>query len=215
MGPHGTLAQSMASSMENGLWSNCLKGRDHPVFIRATTDFCTQGPVRLTTSRRRRDSGRAVYSSALLLGLLVERGHRRLLLLSGHRSAQIPKSCPTCRPHPTRPNRGRRGRKLSVCQLQSITSHDIADLTLAADEENFVAAPSSDQVSEEFTWTEEEETIVRRKLDKWIVPLTTFLYLLCFLDRYVLQSSAQEVHQANTQPEPMSEMLAFRAWARN
>ncbi|KAH8727205.1 major facilitator superfamily domain-containing protein [Phaeosphaeriaceae sp. PMI808] len=35
----------------------------------------------------------------------------------------------------------------------------------------------------EFTWTEEEETAVRRKLDKVIVPLTTFLYLLCFLDR--------------------------------
>ena len=46
-------------------------------------------------------------------------------------------------------------------------------------------AESSDVsgVEGEFTWTEEEETAVRRKLDKWIVPLTTFLYLLCFLDR--------------------------------
>ena len=46
-------------------------------------------------------------------------------------------------------------------------------------------ADSSDVsgVEEEFTWTEEEETAVRRKLDKWIVPTTTFLYLLCFLDR--------------------------------
>ncbi|ORY00896.1 major facilitator superfamily domain-containing protein, partial [Clohesyomyces aquaticus] len=35
----------------------------------------------------------------------------------------------------------------------------------------------------ELTWTEEEETRIRRKLDKVIVPLTTFLYLLCFLDR--------------------------------
>ncbi|KAF9731430.1 hypothetical protein PMIN06_003117 [Paraphaeosphaeria minitans] len=34
-----------------------------------------------------------------------------------------------------------------------------------------------------FTWTEEEEKAVRWKLDKVIVPLTTFLYLLCFLDR--------------------------------
>lgn len=41
----------------------------------------------------------------------------------------------------------------------------------------------SDGSADEFTWTEEEETIVRRKLDKVIVPLTTFLYLLCFLDR--------------------------------
>ncbi|KAF2176896.1 MFS general substrate transporter [Zopfia rhizophila CBS 207.26] len=40
-----------------------------------------------------------------------------------------------------------------------------------------------DQSTDEFTWTPEEEKIVRRKLDMWIVPLTTFLYLLCFLDR--------------------------------
>jgi len=42
---------------------------------------------------------------------------------------------------------------------------------------------SSDRSTDEFTWTEEEETAVRRKLDRVIVPLTTFLYLLCFLDR--------------------------------
>ncbi|KAJ4339874.1 hypothetical protein N0V95_007653 [Ascochyta clinopodiicola] len=41
----------------------------------------------------------------------------------------------------------------------------------------------SDRSTDEFTWTEEEETAVRRKLDRVIVPLTTFLYLLCFLDR--------------------------------
>lgn len=40
----------------------------------------------------------------------------------------------------------------------------------------------------EFTWTPEEEVMVRRKLDRVIVPLTTFLYLLCFLDRYVVRS---------------------------
>ncbi|PIA98720.1 putative transporter [Cercospora beticola] len=33
------------------------------------------------------------------------------------------------------------------------------------------------------TWTEEEETRVRRKLDLQIVPMVTVLYLLCFLDR--------------------------------
>ncbi|KAF2198905.1 MFS general substrate transporter [Delitschia confertaspora ATCC 74209] len=37
--------------------------------------------------------------------------------------------------------------------------------------------------ADEFTWTVEEETAVRRKLDCWIVPITTVLYLLCFLDR--------------------------------
>ncbi|KAF2129835.1 MFS general substrate transporter [Dothidotthia symphoricarpi CBS 119687] len=41
----------------------------------------------------------------------------------------------------------------------------------------------SDRSTEEFTWTQEEETAVRRKLDKLIVPVATFLYCLCFLDR--------------------------------
>ena len=54
-----------------------------------------------------------------------------------------------------------------------------SDLELVAVEQ----ANSSDRSTDEFTWTEEEETKVRRKLDRVIVPLTTFLYLLCFLDR--------------------------------
>ncbi|KAL6702537.1 hypothetical protein ACN47E_001576 [Coniothyrium glycines] len=41
----------------------------------------------------------------------------------------------------------------------------------------------SDRSIDGFTWTTEEETAIRRKLDRVIVPLTTFLYLLCFLDR--------------------------------
>ncbi|CAN9192511.1 unnamed protein product [Alternaria alternata] len=45
-------------------------------------------------------------------------------------------------------------------------------------------ANESDPTSDgELTWTPEEETKVRRKLDRVIVPLTTLLYLLCFLDR--------------------------------
>ncbi|KAI1283631.1 MFS general substrate transporter [Xylaria sp. FL0933] len=32
-------------------------------------------------------------------------------------------------------------------------------------------------------WTDEEETTVRRKLDRQLVPMLTILYLLCFLDR--------------------------------
>ncbi|KAK4631650.1 hypothetical protein CLAFUW4_02533 [Fulvia fulva] len=35
----------------------------------------------------------------------------------------------------------------------------------------------------EVSWTEEEETRVRRKLDLQIVPMVTVLYLMCFLDR--------------------------------
>jgi MFS family permease len=54
-------------------------------------------------------------------------------------------------------------------------------------------------VDEAFTWTEEEETAVRRKLDKWIIPTTTFLYLLCFLDRVNIgnariQGMAKDLH---------------------
>jgi hypothetical protein len=33
------------------------------------------------------------------------------------------------------------------------------------------------------SWTVEEETAVRRKLDWQLVPMVTILYLLCFLDR--------------------------------
>ncbi|GAP84115.2 putative major facilitator superfamily protein [Rosellinia necatrix] len=32
-------------------------------------------------------------------------------------------------------------------------------------------------------WTTEEETVVRRKIDRQLVPMVTILYLLCFLDR--------------------------------
>ena len=34
----------------------------------------------------------------------------------------------------------------------------------------------------EITWTEAEEKAVRNKIDWMIVPLVTFLYLLCFLE---------------------------------
>ncbi|KAI8966159.1 MFS general substrate transporter [Daldinia sp. FL1419] len=37
--------------------------------------------------------------------------------------------------------------------------------------------------SEAPSWTAEEETVVRRKLDWQLVPTVTLLYLLCFLDR--------------------------------
>ena len=43
-------------------------------------------------------------------------------------------------------------------------------------------AKSSDS-DEEITWTEDEEKIIRNKIDWRLVPTVTFLYLLCFLDR--------------------------------
>ncbi|KAK3343441.1 major facilitator superfamily domain-containing protein [Lasiosphaeria hispida] len=45
------------------------------------------------------------------------------------------------------------------------------------------AASGSEDSLADFDWTEEEETIVRRKIDWHTVPLVTLLYMLCFLDR--------------------------------
>ncbi|KAF2849347.1 MFS general substrate transporter [Plenodomus tracheiphilus IPT5] len=66
--------------------------------------------------------------------------------------------------------------------------HQIHNFSQAAaiekgDNVTYETANSSDRSTDDFTWTEEEETKVRRKLDRVIVPVTTFLYLLCFLDR--------------------------------
>ena len=41
-------------------------------------------------------------------------------------------------------------------------------------------------LGDEPDWTQSEETALRHKLDWYIVPLVTLLYLLCFLDRQVL-----------------------------
>jgi hypothetical protein len=41
----------------------------------------------------------------------------------------------------------------------------------------------SDSSGDIVDWTEEEETAIRRKIDRRIVPLVTVLYLFCFLDR--------------------------------
>lgn len=68
-----------------------------------------------------------------------------------------------------------------LCMAHSILVRQNTNRNLADDEAN-----GSDRSTEgEFSWTEEEETKVRRKLDRVIVPVTTFLYLLCFLDRCV------------------------------
>ena len=67
-----------------------------------------------------------------------------------------------------------------ICMIpSSLAANKYLIRTLIDNEAN-----GSDQSTEgEFTWTEEEETRVRRKLDRVIVPLTTLLYLMCFLDR--------------------------------
>jgi hypothetical protein len=73
-------------------------------------------------------------------------------------------------------------------------------------------ANGSDRSTEgEFTWTVEEETKVRRKLDRVIVPLTTFLYLLCFLDRYATRFGFM-IRLLTCEPESTLEMRVSRAW---
>lgn len=55
------------------------------------------------------------------------------------------------------------------------------------------------------TWTEKEETTVRWLIDFRVVPIMFVLYLLCFLDRYVLVStilqclSMREINQRHQQ----------------
>lgn len=41
----------------------------------------------------------------------------------------------------------------------------------------------SESSGDEVDWTEQEETAIRRKIDRRIVPVVTILYLFCFLDR--------------------------------
>ncbi|KAI4634379.1 hypothetical protein J4E81_003890 [Alternaria sp. BMP 2799] len=70
----------------------------------------------------------------------------------------------------------------------------------------FEEANGSDRSTDgEFTWTAEEEKKVRRKLDRVIVPLTTFLYLLCFLDR---------VNVGNARIQGMGEELGLNTGVR-
>lgn len=66
--------------------------------------------------------------------------------------------------------------------LCTLTFFQYMRLLTEADNEQSTDSNASDS-ADGFTWTEEEEKAVRWKLDKVIVPLTTFLYLLCFLDR--------------------------------
>lgn len=73
--------------------------------------------------------------------------------------------------------------------MANLSLNDLHTNQKSTDEENSgeATAIGSDGSTEEFTYTVEEERAVRRKLDKYLVPLTTFLYLLCFLDRLVLR----------------------------
>jgi hypothetical protein len=62
--------------------------------------------------------------------------------------------------------------------------------------------------------TEEEERAVRRKLDRVIVPLTTILYLLCFLDRYPI-SPHRVKHLLMVNAGSILEMPKSKAWQKS
>ncbi|KAJ8119254.1 hypothetical protein ONZ43_g3758 [Nemania bipapillata] len=49
--------------------------------------------------------------------------------------------------------------------------------------EAVICEDKSSDSAEPTSWTTAEETVVRRKLDRQLVPMVTILYLLCFLDR--------------------------------
>ncbi|OAP64112.1 hypothetical protein AYL99_00084 [Fonsecaea erecta] len=61
----------------------------------------------------------------------------------------------------------------------------VAGGTLKASEFDHVELDptKSESSTEDIDWTEQEETAIRRKIDRRIVPLVTLLYLFCFLDR--------------------------------
>ena len=54
-----------------------------------------------------------------------------------------------------------------------------------------------EDVASEETWTPAEEQRVRRSLDYHIVPIVFILYLLCFLDRWVLPNWDHRGRRAN------------------
>ncbi|KAF2025062.1 MFS general substrate transporter [Setomelanomma holmii] len=75
-----------------------------------------------------------------------------------------------------------------------ITPHERNPMTMEKGEEVlYEEANSSDRSTEEFTWTEEEETAVRRKLDRVIVPLTTSLYLLANVGNARIQGMGKDL----------------------
>ncbi|KAJ1329540.1 MFS transporter ACS family allantoate permease [Microdochium nivale] len=57
-------------------------------------------------------------------------------------------------------------------------------MSVSDEKQGAIAEPfPADSDNDQATWTVAEETAVRRKLDFMIVPMVTFLYLLCFIDR--------------------------------
>lgn len=63
------------------------------------------------------------------------------------------------------------------------TAQEIDEKLQASLPEAVMCEDKSSVSADSPNWTVEEETVVRRKLDRQLVPMLTILYLLCFLDR--------------------------------
>ncbi|KAI1363599.1 major facilitator superfamily domain-containing protein [Xylaria arbuscula] len=63
------------------------------------------------------------------------------------------------------------------------SAHEVDEKKQASLPEAVLLEDKSSESIDSPSWTEEEETVVRRKLDRQLVPMLTILYLLCFLDR--------------------------------
>ncbi|GAW16979.1 hypothetical protein ANO14919_064280 [Xylariales sp. No.14919] len=63
------------------------------------------------------------------------------------------------------------------------TVQEVEEKTRASLPEAVVVEDKTSESIDSPSWTDEEETVVRRKLDRQLVPMLTVLYLLCFLDR--------------------------------
>ncbi|KAI1201152.1 major facilitator superfamily domain-containing protein [Nemania serpens] len=63
------------------------------------------------------------------------------------------------------------------------TALEIDEKLQASLPEAVMCEDKSSVSAESPSWTVEEETVIRRKLDRQLVPMLTILYLLCFLDR--------------------------------
>lgn len=61
--------------------------------------------------------------------------------------------------------------------METPTSYEAADLKVMADSKDHI------EVSEELTWTPEEEKKLVRKIDMYLLPTIWLMYLLSYMDR--------------------------------
>jgi hypothetical protein len=90
--------------------------------------------------------------------------------------------------------------------METPRSYEAADLKVMDNSKDHV------EVSEELTWTPEEEKKLVRKIDLYLLPTIWLMYLLSYMDRTKYVSSFQ-VYRATA--DPSSTVLAMQrlpAW---